>query len=180
MTAARPPIELRPWQPGDEDALVRLADDRRIWRNLTNRFPHPYRRADAVTWIDVANQKPDDAHHRAIWLGGEIAGSVGFQRLDDLATRTAEIGYWIGVPFWGRGIATEALRRATAFAFDEYDFVRLQAGVLAWNPASCRVLEKAGYMLEARLEQHVYKDGAIVDLLLYALLRDESTRPGVR
>jgi len=165
-------IALRPWQPGDEDALVRLADNRRIWRNLTNRFPHPYRHEDAIAWIDVANQKPADARHCAILLEGEVAGSVGFQRLEDLATRTAEIGYWIGEPFWGRGLATEALRRATAQAFDEFDFVRLQAGVLAWNPASCRVLEKVGYALEARLQKQVYKDGEVCDLLLYVLLRD--------
>jgi ribosomal-protein-alanine N-acetyltransferase len=172
MTVSTNGIELRLWQPGDEDALVRLADNRRIWRNLTNRFPHPYRREDAIDWIDIANQKPDDARHFAVLLDGVLAGSVGFQRLGDLSTRTAEIGYWIGEPFQGRGIATEALRRATAQAFAEFDFVRLQAGVLAWNPASGRVLEKAGYALEARLQKQVYKDGEVCDLLLYVLLRD--------
>ena len=136
-------LTLRPWRTGDEAALVRHGDNRRIWRNLTNQFPSPYTREDAVAWIHHANALPDDAIHHAIEVDGEPVGGVGFARLADLQSRTAEIGYWVGEAHWGRGVATEALRRHTALAFAEMDFVRLQAGVLAWNPASCRVLEKA-------------------------------------
>lgn len=162
---------LRPWRAGDEDALVRHADNRKVWRNLTNNFPHPYTRVDAEAWIATANAQPLDACHHAIEVDGEAVGGVGFARLGDLNTLTAEIGYWLGEGLWGRGLATEALSRHTALAFDEYDFVRLQAGVLDWNPASCRVLEKAGYRFEARLRGNVFKDDAICDTLLYVTFR---------
>jgi RimJ/RimL family protein N-acetyltransferase len=138
---------------------------------MTNRFPHPYTRKDAEHWIGTANTHPSDARHLAILLGDEIVGGAGFERLGGLNTRTAEVGYWVGKPYWGRGIATQAVRLVTGIAFGELDFVRLQARVLEWNPASCRVLEKAGYELEARLRRHGFKDGQICDIWLYALLR---------
>lgn len=166
-------VNIRFWQPGDEDLLVHLADNRKLWRNLTDRFPHPYRRKDAMDWIRIANSQPRDAQHFAVVAGTAVVGGVGFERLQDLQTRTAEIGYWIGEPFWGRGIATAALVAATVLAFRGFDFVRLQAGVLDWNPASCRVLEKAGYSCEGRLRQQVYKDGEVCDLFMYSLLRED-------
>jgi len=165
-------VRIRLWRPGDEVALQELADNRRIWRNLTNRFPHPYRHEDAVEWIRGANQQPEDARHFAILSVDRIVGGVGFERLKDLCSRTAEIGYWVGEPYWSRGIATRALALATENAFRDFDFVRLQAGVLEWNGASCRVLEKAGYSQEARLRQQGFKDGEICDMVVYALLRE--------
>jgi len=163
-------FEIRLWQRGDEEAIVRLGNNRRIWRNLTNRFPHPYTHSDAVDWVDGANRQPENARHFAIVVDDEVVGGVGFERLQDLHTRTAEIGYWIGEPYWGRGIATRGLTAATALAFRDFDFVRLQAGVLEWNPASCRVLEKAGYTLEGRLKKQVFKDGEVCDKFMYARL----------
>jgi len=175
MTAEAEDIRLRTWEAGDEEVLPGLANNRRIWRNLTNRFPHPYERQNAVDWIRVANEKPDDARHLAILAGDAVVGGVGFERLEDLGTRTAEIGYWVGEPYWGRGIATRALILATELALGEFDFVRLQAGVLGWNDASCRVLEKAGYTREARLKSQGYKDGEMCDIIVYALLRSASS-----
>jgi RimJ/RimL family protein N-acetyltransferase len=166
-------VEIRLWQPGDERVLPELANNRRIWRNLTNRFPHPYGHADAVEWIRSANRQPDDTRHFAVVSADRVVGAVGFERLKDLNTRTAEIGYWVGEPYWGSGIATRALELATECAFRDFDFVRLQAGVLGWNGASCRVLEKAGYSLEARLHDQGFKDGEVCDIVLYALLRKE-------
>jgi len=152
--------------------LPSLANNRRIWRNLTNRFPHPYERDDAVEWIRMSAQHSEDVQHMAVIADGAVVGGVGFERLTDLSTRTAEIGYWIGEPYWGRGIATRALEAATRIAFDGFDFVRLQAGVLSWNPASCRVLEKAGYCFEGRLRNQIYKDGEVCDHLIYARIRE--------
>lgn len=164
-------MQLRPWQTEDEETLIRLANNRKVWRNLTNRFPHPYRHQDAVEWIAAANSDPDNGINLAILVEAEVVGGVGFRRGDDLGTRTAEIGYWLGEPHWGRGIATEALLQASRIAFSEFDFVRLEASVLDWNPASRRVLEKAGYSLEARRRQRIFKDGVICDDWLYSLLR---------
>lgn len=165
-------VEIRSWREADADVLASLANNRRIWRNLTNRFPHPYGLDDAVAWIETTGQHQEDARHMAVIADGAVVGGVGFQRQTDLSTHTAEIGYWIGEPYWGRGIATRALQAATKLAFDSFDFVRLQAGVLSWNPASCRVLEKAGYSFEGRLRNHIYKDGEVCDQLVYARLRE--------
>jgi ribosomal-protein-alanine N-acetyltransferase len=140
---------------------------------MTSRFPHPYTLEDAHTWIDTANTRPENGRHFAIVVDGRPVGAVGFDRLSDLHTRTAEIGYWLGQAFWGRGLAAEALRMATDFALTNYDFVRLQAGVLEWNSRSCRVAEKAGYQLDARLRTSVFKDEQVCDLLLYVRLREE-------
>jgi ribosomal-protein-alanine N-acetyltransferase len=171
MAQRRVDVTIRPWAPGDEKALCQLANNRRVWRNLTDRFPHPYELADALDWVANANEDPHNACHFAVLVGDELAGGVGFERLEDLSRRTAEIGYWVGEPFWGGGVATAALTAATAHAFAHYDFVRLQATVLEWNPASCRVLEKAGYSLEGRLRSRGFKDGEICDQLIYAMLR---------
>jgi ribosomal-protein-alanine N-acetyltransferase len=163
---------LRPFQEGDQQAMVRYGNDAAVWRNLTSRFPHPYTLEAADNWIRIANENPADTRNLAIVVDGEAIGAVGFERQGDLHTRTAEIGYWIGQPFWGRGLATAALRLATEIAFEHFDFVRLQAGIIDWNAASCRVVEKAGYVFEARLRRHIFKDGQISDLLLYVRLRE--------
>jgi RimJ/RimL family protein N-acetyltransferase len=172
MELVGPRVVLRPWRRGDEEALVRHANNRNVWRNLTDRFPHPYTAGDARAWVRQCTTREGPPCHLAITLDGDPIGGTGFERLTDLARLTAEIGYWLGEAHWGRGLATEALGLTTAYAFAQFDFVRLQAGVLAWNPRSRRVLEKAGYALEARLERAVYKDGAVIDSWLYVRLRD--------
>ena len=90
---------------------------------------------------------------------------------EDAHRRAAEIGFWLGEPFWGRGIATSALREFTEYAFAQFDLLRLQGCVFEWNPASARVLEKAGYVCEGRLLQGVVKEGQVVDAFLYAINR---------
>jgi [ribosomal protein S5]-alanine N-acetyltransferase len=104
-------------------------------------------------------------------VDGAAVGGVGIELGTDVFRRSAEIGYWLGEPFWGRGIATEALRAMTAYAFERFDICRLEAGVFDWNPASARVLEKNGYVLEGRARLGVIKDGRMGDRLLYALVR---------
>ena len=173
MELVGPRVMLRPWRRGDEEALVRHANNHNVWRNLTDRFPHPYRAADARAWIRQCATQEGLPCHLAVTLAGEAVGGAGFERLPDLARLTAEIGYWLGEEHWGRGLASEALRLTTDYAFANFDFVRLQAGVLEWNPRSARVLEKAGYHLEARLAKAVYKDGQVIDSLLYVRLRSD-------
>jgi [ribosomal protein S5]-alanine N-acetyltransferase len=161
---------LRPWRRGDEASLVRHADNRNVSRNLKDRFPSPYTAADAREWIAHASaQAPPTS--LAIVVDGAAVGGVGIELGTDVFRRSAEIGYWLGEPFWGRGIATEALRAMTAYAFARFDICRLEAGVFDWNPASARVLEKNGYVLEGRARLGVIKDGRMGDRLLYALVR---------
>lgn len=108
--------------------------------------------------------------------GERAVGSVGLSIADDACVKAAKVGivgYWLGEPFWGRGIATEALALLVGYAFERFPFHRLEANVKAWNPASGRVLEKNGFRLEGRLRDRIFKDDAYVDQLVYGLLRGE-------
>jgi RimJ/RimL family protein N-acetyltransferase len=162
---------IRSWRPDDAAALRLHADDRLVWVNLRDSFPHPYTDRDAREWVRLAaGQSPET--HFALTNDDAVVGGIGIRIGDDVFRRSAEIGYWLGSPYWGRGIATAAVRALTAWAFEEHDLVRLWASVFAWNPASARVLEKAGYACEGRLRQSVIKDGLLTDQLLYARVRD--------
>lgn len=163
---------IRDWRTGDEKLLVHHANNIKVWRNLRDIFPHPYTMADAKFWIEKAStEKP--LTNLAIEVEGEAAGSVGIMLQTDIFRRSAEIGYWLGEEFWGRGIVSEAVRAMAEYAFTNFDLVRLYASVFEWNIASMRVLEKAGFQFEARMRKAVTKDGQTVDDMVYALIRDE-------
>ncbi|TAK06363.1 MAG: N-acetyltransferase [Candidatus Manganitrophaceae bacterium] len=161
---------LREWLPGDEASLALHANNRNIWINLRDRFPHPYTRADARRWIRLASVITPQTQF-AMVVDGAAVGGIGFDIRRDVFRRSAEIGYWLGEPFWGRGITTEAVRAVTEYAFKNFDLCRIEAGVFEWNLASMRVLEKAGFECEARLKKSVTKDGITVDQLIYAMSR---------
>lgn len=158
---------LRPFRHGDVGSLARHANDERIWLHLRDRFPHPYTEDDARAFLDVATSYPEGTHF-AIDVGGEAVGSVGLVLQADVHRRSAELGYWLGCAHWGRGIATEAVRAVTEHAFSVFGLVRVFAVVFAQNPASERVLAKAGFCLEGRLRKAVVKNGALLDALLWA------------
>lgn len=163
---------IREWRQGDERSLVRHADNRHVWRNLRDAFPHPYTLAQAEAWVGQACAAvPRTAF--AIEVDGQAVGGVGLRLGQDVHRRTAEIGYWLGESYWGRGIMTEVVRAMSAWSFASFDICRLEARPFEWNAASSRILEKAGYTLEARLKRNVTKDGQTVDQLLYVMLRDE-------
>lgn len=162
---------VRSWEWRDRDAIVRHANNRNVSINLRDRFPHPYTINDARTWLDiVVGIKPET--NFAIAVGGEAVGGIGFTLQPDVGHRSAEIGYWLGEDFWGRGITTDALKAVTDYAFATFDICRLFAHVFEWNGASARVLEKAGYSFEGRLRKSVTKDGKTIDQLMYAVIRD--------
>ncbi len=162
---------VRSWRTEDAASLEMNANSRNVWRNLLESFPSPYTLADAEHWIRHASSGDPETHF-AIAVEKVAVGGIGFDLLKDVHRRAARIGYWLGEPYWGRGIATEALRAVTEHAFSRYDIVRIAATVFEWNPASGRVLEKAGYVQEARLRKSVTKDGRTVDCLLYAIVRE--------
>jgi [ribosomal protein S5]-alanine N-acetyltransferase len=166
---------IRPWRAGDEDALARHADDREVWINLRDRFPHPYTAADARAWLRHVQETAPRTDF-AIGVDGEAVGGVGITLGDDVFRRSAEIGYWLGKRFWGRGIATAVVKATTDWAFGHFGLCRLHAGVFEWNLASARVLEKAGFLLEGRLRRSVTKDGRTIDQLLYAIVRERAER----
>lgn len=167
MNLSFPGGGIRLWTSVDAKTLVSIADNRKIWLNLTNRFPHPYTPADARRWIrDSSTRHPPTDF--AVECGGRAVGGIGLLPGDDLRLFTGEIGYWLGEAYWGRGIATAAVTALTLHAFDTLGYRRLFARVLEWNPASIRVLEKCGYQQEARLRKSALKDGKVLDELLYA------------
>ena len=167
MHVALKACEIRSWRSSDLEPLVTHANNRDIWVNLRDRFPHPYTARDGRAFLKhMRDQRPETAF--AIAVNGEAAGSIAFQLGGDVERVSAEIGYWLGQPFWGRGIATEALVALTEYAVATHGLTRVFAVPFAWNTASCRVLEKAGYVLEGRLRRSAVKDGVITDQLQYA------------
>ena len=161
--------EIRSWRSSDLESLVQYANNRDIWLNLRDRFPHPYTTRDGNAFLKhIRGQRPETAF--AIAVNAEAVGGIGFQLGGDVERVSAEIGYWLGQPFWGRGIATEALVALTEYAIATHGLTRVFAVPFAWNTASCRVLEKAGYVLEGRLRRSAVKDGVITDQLQYALI----------
>ena len=162
---------VRSWTTEDLASLVKYADNRKIWLNLRDLFPHPYTLEHAQEWLVRCSATSGPPHNLAIEHAGEAIGSVGLSPMTDVARFTAELGYWLGEPFWGRGLATEALRRFTEYAFESFSFERLEAWIFASNPASGRVLEKAGYEREATLKSSAFKEGRFLDCHVYARLR---------
>ena len=164
--------QIRSWRPEDEASLVKYADNSKVSINLRNTFPHPYTREHARAWIEFASSQAPEANF-AIASRDEAIGGIGLRLGEDVFRRTAEIGYWLGEPFWGRGIATLAVVALTDFAFSEFDLERVEAHVFERNPASARVLEKAGFCLEGRLRKSITKEGMTIDRFLYAKIREQ-------
>ena len=165
---------LRPWREADAASLARYADDPGIAANLRDLFPSPYTRADADSFIqDCLTREEKGQLCRAIDISGEAVGSIGVFQGTDVYRKSAEIGYWLGRPFWGQGIMTEAVRRMCREAFAAWDILRIHAEVFAPNTASRRVLEKAGFVLEGAKRASVYKGGQVLDTCVYALVKEE-------
>lgn len=162
---------IRNFRPGDEDALVRHANNPKIWRNVRDRFPHPYTRADAEWWIAHTSSENPEASF-AIVVDGEAVGAIGFIPQEDVFRRSVEMGYWLGEEYWGKGIVTDAVRALSDYIFANLDVCRIYATVFEWNPGSRRVLEKAGFQFEGRLRKAVTKDGQTIDEFMYALVRE--------
>lgn len=162
---------LRPLAPADADSLARHADDRQIWLNLRDRFPHPYRREDAERYVAlVAGQDPVTS--LGIEVDGAVVGGISLMPGHDVERVSAEIGYWIGRAYWGRGIATGAIRGATGHAFHALGLQRVFAVPFTRNGASVRALEKAGYVREGVMRHSALKDGKLLDQYLYAAYAD--------
>ena len=161
--------DVRSWQTSDVDSLAAYANNRNIWKNLRDAFPSPYTRHDAREFIRAIRLREPETTF-AIAVDGTAVGSIGFVMHSDVERVSAEIGYWLGEPFWGRGILTDALKGVTGYAMKTHGLTRIYALPFSWNVPSCRVLEKAGYVLEGRLRRSAIKDGRVTDQLRYAFI----------
>jgi len=174
---------LRPWAAGDEDSLVLHANNWKVARNLRDVFPHPYTRGDAAAWIARNAAVDGPTLDFAVVFGKELVGSVGLMTKADMYRTGIEVGYWVAEPFWGRGLATEAVAAVATYAFETFvDVEAVQAHHLASNPASGRVLLKCGFQLEGQLRRAAVKAGVVSDVLVYSLTRADhlQRRAGVR
>ncbi|HEY7500359.1 MAG TPA: GNAT family N-acetyltransferase [Vicinamibacterales bacterium] len=158
---------LRRWRTSDADALVRHANNINVAKHLRDRFPHPYTKEDAQTFLKTASTATPVSNF-AIEVHNGAVGGLGFVVGTDVERFSAEVGYWLGEECWGRGIVTEALQLFTRYAFDDLRLLRVYALPLADNDASIRVLEKAGYFREGVLASSCVKYGEPRDQLLYA------------
>ena len=163
-------IILRDYTETDVDRLVTLANNKNVSRYLVYTFPYPYTKADAKWWIDTGS-KANHAVTKVIEYRDQFVGSVGIHLQTGWRSHVAEIGYWIGEDYWGKGLATSALKAMSDCAFLLPALKKLYAPVLGPNQPSKKVLEKCGYVLEGILKQEVFKDGQYYDIYQYALTR---------
>lgn len=164
---------IRPWQMQDAHDLAHALNNRKILDNLRDGLPYPYTEKDAAEYIaSVLQADRNSTFAFAITAGGQAIGSIGAFRQPNIHFRTAELGYYIAEPHWGKGICTVAVRQICNHLFENTDILRIFAEPFVGNCASCRVLEKAGFVLEGILHQNAVKNGTVLDMKLYALLKD--------
>jgi RimJ/RimL family protein N-acetyltransferase len=164
-------IKLRKWEEADLNSLVKYANNVNVAKWLTNEFPHPYTSEDGKAFFSmIANDNPTKAF--AIEVNCEAVGAIGIFPQTDIHEKSAEIGYWLAETYWGRGIAVKAINEIVAYGFRTFGIVRIFARPFSTNVNSHRVLEKAGFMLEARLKNALFKNGELIDEFIYAKLND--------
>lgn len=162
------PYLLRPWKPDDLAGIARHADNTAITSFMSDGFPDTVSKWEAFLRFAAATT---GVLYMAIEVEGAAVGGIGVNPQKDIYRKNAELGYWLSEMYWKRGIMTGAVKEIVGRAFSEYDIDRIFATPFATNRASHRVLEKAGFVLEARFEKTVIKQGEILDQLVYAVRR---------
>lgn len=165
---------IRKWELTDAKELSEALSDPRVQENLRDGLPYPYTEQDGIDYISaMLSADEDETFAFAITEDGKVIGSIGAFRQENIHRQTAELGYYIAGPYWGRGIMTEAVRQICAFIFERSDIIRIYAEPFAHNAASCRVLEKAGFRYEGTLRSNAVKNGKVIDMRMYSYLRTE-------
>lgn len=164
-------IQIRPLLIADKTQMAQLANNKKIWDNVRDYFPHPYSEKDAEAFITSQNKEVHTGNF-AIECNGNFSGVIGLILQKDVYRKSAEIGYWIGEPFWGKGIATKAIELIVKYAFEELKLIRVYAGVFEYNTASMKVLEKNGFQKEGVSKNAVFKNDKIWNEHKYYLLRN--------
>lgn len=162
-------VELRAWKESDAKVLSRLLNNKKILNNLRDGLPYPYTENDALYYINSCISADKNANFTfAVIYNGEVVGSIGIFRQGNIHYKTAELGYYIGEEYWGNGVCTQAVRLACEYVFNNTDIERIFAEPFAENAASCRVLEKNGFVLEGVLRKNAYKNGTFRDMKMYS------------
>lgn len=165
---------IRKWRLEDAGELAEMISNKKIQDNLRDGLPYPYTVKDAEDYIRAMLAADRNATYAfAIVADQRVVGSIGVFRGTNIHYRTAEMGYYVGESYWGRGIGTSAVKQACAYIFQNTDIIRIYAEPFSTNEGSCRILEKAGFRLEGVLHQNAVKNGEIIDMKMYALVKQE-------
>lgn len=156
---------LRNFTAADKPQLITYLNETNVTRFLSSRIPYPYTEDDAIWWIEQGSK---NGIIRAIEVDGECVGCIGAEPGQFEYAYSAEVGYWLAEPFWGKGYASKALALLIDEVKNTNEIVRLHASVFAGNEVSCKVLEKCGFTAEGHLEKAAYKQGTFYDTHLYA------------
>lgn len=165
--------DIREWRITDAADLAAALSNQNIQDNLRDGLPYPYTEKDALAYIQaMCAADKQDTFAYAITSDDKVIGSIGVFRQQNIHRLTAELGYYIAEPYWGKGIMTQAVKKICTYVFSNSDVIRIYAEPFAHNLASCRVLEKAGFQFEGTLRQNAVKNGRVLDMKLYALLKE--------
>jgi len=159
---------IRPWSTEDLDSLVKNANNDKVGKYLRDIFPYPYTREDGKKFIAMVMSEQENKIY-AIDVNGNAVGAIGIHPQTDIMRKNAELGYWLGEAYWGNGIISKAIAQIIPVAFNTFDINRLFAGCFGANIPSQKVLEKNGFILEARIEKVYFKNGHFDDQLIYSL-----------
>jgi [ribosomal protein S5]-alanine N-acetyltransferase len=160
-------VRLRPIGTNDAESLALHANDARVSAHLRDRFPFPYLVDDALAFIAML-ETDESQFHCGIEIDGAIVGGVAVGFRTDVERCTGELGYWLGVRYWGRGIMPEVVRAVTDHVHRTHGIIRIFAKVYEGNDRSRRVLEKAGYAYEGCMRAAIMKQDRVLDAHLYA------------
>lgn len=166
--------KIRKWKLSDAADLAMALSNKKIQDNLRDGLPYPYTEQDGKDFISaMLSADENETFAFAITVNNIVIGSIGIFRQGNIHRQTAELGYYIAEEYWGKGIMTEAVKQICEYVFDKSDIIRIYAEPFAYNIASCRVLEKAGFQYEGTLRNNAVKNGKVIDMKMYSLLKEE-------
>ena len=165
-------IQIRKWILTDAKDLAAALSNKKILDNLRDGLPYPYTEQDGQAFIAaMLAADEDETFAFAVTVDSKVIGSIGAFRQGNIHKQTAELGYYIAEEYWGKGIMTEAVNQICDYVFSHTDIIRIFAEPFAYNLASCRVLEKAGFQCEGTLRSNAVKNGTVLDMKIYARLK---------
>ena len=166
--------KIRKWKLTDAKDIAVALSNKKIQDNLRDGLPYPYSEQDGIDFISsMLSANEDETFAFAITLDDKVIGSIGVFRQQNIHRQTAEMGYYIAEEHWGKGIMTDAVKQICEYVFKNSDILRIYAEPFAYNTGSCRVLEKAGFQYEGTLRNNAVKNGKVIDMKMYSLLREE-------
>lgn len=165
---------IRKWNLSDAADLAAAISNQKVQENLRDGLPYPYTEQDGTAYISaMLSADENQTFAFAITVDGKVIGSIGVFRQENIHRQTAELGYYIAEECWGKGIMPEAVTQICEYVFGKSDIIRIYAEPFAYNAASCRVLEKAGFQYEGTLRNNAVKNGEVIDMKIYSLLKTE-------